>query len=280
MGSITDNHKMVANKRNFLCRLVFGCIFIFLVYDFLSHALLYQLHSPALIFPYVDITYILFNLSGIQKAIGQSFTFSFCFSILLFVFCAAVIIWPFKRLYIALFSILYFIYFLSYNNYGAHHVHTKIGILFISIPFAFANNIYLLLWEGLRYYTLFMYADAFLWKLFRGTWLFDKQGILIIKGNITPLLFSHPDYKLKSVYDYLFMHPEFADILFKTGFVFEGLFIVGFFTKKYDLYFVVLSTLLAVGFLFMADAFAFELLILNFTLIYNFRDHKYKLGVA
>jgi hypothetical protein len=128
----------------------------------------------------------------------------------------------------------------------------------------------------LRYYTLFMYADAFLWKLFRGTWLFSKQGILIIKGNITPLLFSHPDYKLKSVYEYLFMHPGYADILFKAGFAFEALFIIGFFTKKYDTYFVVLSILLATGFLLLADAFAFELLILNFTLVYNFRDYTYK----
>lgn len=119
---------------------------------------------------------------------------------------------------------------------------------------------------------MFVYADSFLWKLFRETWLDGKQGISIIKNNITPLLFSHPNYKLGGFYRYLFMHPAYADVLFKIGFVFEGLFMIGFFTKKYDKYLILLSMLLAFGFLLLADAFAFELLILDLTLIYNFRN--------
>jgi hypothetical protein len=279
MGAIAGNHSMVDGTRNFICRIVFSCIFLLLCYDFFSHALLSQLHSPALVYPYVDITYLLFNLSGLQSAVGEHFAVSLCYTILLFAFCVAAIAWPFKRLYIILFSLFYLIYFLSYSNYGAHHVHSKIGILFICIPFAFTGKNYLLLWEGLRYYTLFMYADGFLWKLFRGSWLFDKQGILIIKSNITPLLFSHPEYKLKSFYEYIFLHPGWADILFKTGFILEGVFIVGFFTRRYDLHLVIISILLAIGFFFMADAFAFELLILNFTLIYHFKDAKYQVAV-
>lgn len=276
MASITANHKELTIKRNFLCRLVFGCIFCLLVYDLFSHASLYQLRSPALVFPYVDITYILFNLSGLQTFIGENPVVSFCFTLLLLVLCAAAFAWSSKRLYPILFSIFYFLYFLSYNNYGAHHIHSKIGILFISLPFTFACKDFLFLWQGLRYYTLFIYADAFLWKLFRGTWLFKKEGILMIKGNITSLLFSHPDHQLKSFYEYLFMHPGYADIMFKAGFIIEGVFIVGFFTKKYDPYLVFLSVMLAAGFLFLADAFAFELLILNLTLMYNFRATTYK----
>jgi hypothetical protein len=274
MGSIGDYLTLVESKRNFICRLVFSCIFLLLCYEFFSHALLYQLRSPALVYPYVDITYLLFNLSGLQQAVSGSLTVSVLFSILLFVFCAAVIICPSKRIYIGLFSLFYFFYFLSYSNFGAHHVHSKIGILFITIPFAVSSKNFVLLWEGLRYFTFFIYADAFIWKLVRGSWLFDKQGILIIKSNITPILYAHPDFRLKGLYEYLFLHPHYADILFKSGFVLEGLFLVGFFTKKFDLYFVFFSLLLAIGFYLMADAFAFELLILNFTLIYNFRELK------
>lgn len=215
MASIITNQNLLVQQRNLLCRLVFGCIFVLLIYDFLSYASLQQFRSPALIFPYVDLTYILFNLSGAGDFIVSNFFLSSCFTILLFIFCILSFIWPFKRVFIILFLIFYFFYFLCYNSYGAHHVHSKIGILFIPVPFLFSDKDFIFVWQALRYYTLYLYADSFLWKIFRGTWTYKKQGILIIKENLTPLLYSHPDYKLSGIYQFLFLHPIYGDILLK-----------------------------------------------------------------
>ena len=59
--------------------------------------------------------------------------------------------------------------------------------------------------------------------------------------------------------------------LYIVGFVLEGTFIIGFFTKKYDKYLLILSFILITGFWFLADAVFFQLLILNLTLI-NFNN--------
>ena len=129
---------------------------------------------------------------------------------------------------------------------------------------------FLLLWQGLRYYTCYIYGSAFLWKLFRGSWLFSQQGVLIMKKNLTPFLYYNPQSGLSKVYFWLFQHPAIPDLLIKTGFLLEGLFIIGFFTRRMDKYLFLLAIVLPLGFLFVADAMFFELAFLSVTF--------YKLG--
>ena len=274
METIGNSNNLFNRERKFLCRLVYSTVFLLLIYDLISSTALYQLHSPVLIYPYVDITYILFNLSHAGDIVTGSLILSYCFSIFLFLSCITIIIYPDKRFFIFSFLILYFFYFLVYNGYGAHHIHSKVGILFISVPFLFIGNNFMFTWEAVRYYTLFLYADSFLWKLFRLSWLNNKQGILIMKQNLIPLLYQHPDNNFSNLYYFFFNHYFYADILYRTGFLLEGIFLIGFFTKRFDKFLVIISLLLAIGFLFMADAFAFELLILDVTLIYSFRTEE------
>ena len=59
----------------------------------------------------------------------------------------------------------------------------------------------------------------------------------------------------------------FFYIGFIAGTILEGLFIVGFFTRKYDKYLLIFSIFLPLGFWFTADAYFFEFLILSLTLV-------------
>lgn len=268
------NIESLNQQRNNICRLVFGCIFLLLMYDLLSHTAVHQLQSPTLVFPYVDITYLLFNASGIPGILISHYAVALLFDLLLYITCIAIIIYPSKKNFITVFLMLYFFYFLLCNDYGAHHIHSKIGILLIPIPFLFSGYNFLYAWNALRYFTLFLYADSFLWKLFRNSWLNSRQGIAILKENVIPILYAHPDNKMASLYYYLFDHPAFVDALYKVGFLLEGIFIIGFFTKRFDVTLFFISLILAFGFKYMADAFAFELLILNFTLLFAFKNYS------
>lgn len=255
-------------KRILICRIVFTFILFALIYAALSNTLFHQLQSPVLKYPYVDPAYWMMHLLRIPDAIVSNYTVAYVFDILLFANCIGCIAYPFKKIFIIAFLLIYFIYFITFNSYGAHHTHAWVGILLAPIPFLFRNDItFSLLWQALRYYTLFIYASAFLWKLFRLSFLNDNHGLLILKNNLTSYLYYTPGSVLSKFYMWLLQHPSWANGMYIFGFILEGTFITGFFTKQYDKYLFMFSFILVIGFWFLADAGFFQLLILSLTLI-------------
>lgn len=261
-------------KKILLCRIIFVFILFALIYAAFSNTLLHQLHSPVITYPYVDPVYWLMHLIRIPDVIVSNYYVSCVFDLLLFATCLGCIVYPLKKCIITLFLLIYFIYFVTFNSYGAHHTHAGVGILLAPIPFLFGSNIsFSLMWQALRYYTLFIYASSFFWKLFRLSFLNDKHGLLILKNNLTPYLYYNPDTVLSNCYLWLLQNPFWANAMYISGFILEGTFIIGFFTRKYDKYLLLFSIIMIIGFWFLADAFFFQLLILSFTLI-NFNNKK------
>ena len=247
---------------------------MFLIYAAVSNTLFHQLQSPVLKYPYVDPVYWLMHLMRIPDAIVSNYTVAYVFDILLFISCIGCIIYPLKRFFVILFLLIYFIYFITFNSYGVHHTHAGVGILLIPIPFLFRSNItFSLVWQALRYYTLFIYSSSFLWKVFRLSFLQNDHGILILKNNLTSYLFYNPNTGLSSCYMWLLQHPSWANAMYILGFVLEGTFIVGFFTNRYDKYLLLFSFIMVIGFWVLADALFFPLLILSLTLV-NFNKKK------
>jgi hypothetical protein len=270
--TVMDNNFYSPVERKHITRIVFSFILLSLISSFFSSTLIHQLRQPVIRHPYVDLTYWLMHLLHIPEAITGNFITACVFDALLFTSCVLPLLYPGKRLFIAAFIILFFIYFITFNTYGGHHTNQKIGILLIAIPFTVANNkSFNYLWQALRYFLLFAYSCAFLWKLLRFTWLHADQGMLIMKKNLAAYLYFKPNTLLADTVRWFIQHPAWVTTLFIAGFLMEGLFIIGFFTKKFDTYLFILSILLPIGFWFMADTHFMELLILSAALI-NF--HK------
>lgn len=278
MGTIlTHNTEYTSPEQKLLCRITFAGIFGSLVYSLLSHTLTHQLCAPVLKYPYVDLTYWLLHLLQIPEFITGHYIVACLFDGALFAFCILSFGYPGKRLFIGLFTLLYFIYFIIFNTYGAHHTGPKIGFLLIPLPFLVANErSFNYLWQSLRYFLLFAYSSAFAWKLLRFSWLYEDQGVLIMKKNLAAYLYFNPSTTQAEVYRWLLQHPAIVNSLFITGFIMEGLFIIGFFTRKYDRFLLLLSVLLPLGFYFMADAAFFELLLLSLTLVNFHRLHFFQ----
>ena len=254
-------------EATFLCRIVFGVILIDLIFAGFSNTLVHQLHSPVLKFPYLDPVFWLMHLLRIPELITSYLFLAWFWDIVLFAASIGIIIFPRKKWMIGVFIIFYFVYFIIFNSYGAHHTHSLIPFLITPIAFLFSKKSFSFAWQGLRYFFLFSYSVAFLWKFFRFSWLQSNQGILIIKKNLTPYLYFNPHTFLADIYFWFLQHPSFVQAFYLSGFILEGVFIVGFFTKKFDRFLFVISLLLPFGFWFMADALFYEMMILSLTLL-------------
>ena len=251
----------------FLCRLVFGVILIDLFFSAFSNTLIHQLQSPVLKFPYVDPTFWVMHLLRIPELISSNLYVAWFWDMVLFASCIGIILFPQKKWLIIVFIIFYFAYYIIFNSYGVHHTHSLIPFLITPVAFLFSRKSFSFAWQGLRYFLLFSYAAAFLWKFFRFSWLQSNQGILIMKQNLTPYLYFNPGTFLAHVYFWFLDNPVFVEIIFISGFFLEGVFIIGFFTRKYDKVLFFISLLLPFGFWFLADAMFYEMIVLNLTLL-------------
>jgi hypothetical protein len=266
--TLTENERYSSADRDRLCRLVFLLIFFTLLYALASHTLLHQLQQPVMKYPYVDLTYWLMHWLQIPDLLAGNATIAWTFDVLLFISCIACFLYPQKNVLIILFVLLYFCYFITFNTFGTHHTNPKLGILFIALPFMVRNNrSFNYLWQALRYFLLFAYSCAFYWKVVRLGWLQHDQGLLIMQKNLVEYLYFNPNTILAGMYTWLLQRETLLQVLFITGCMLEGVFITGFFTKKYDRYLFIGSILLPMGFWFMADAFFVELLLLSLTLL-------------
>lgn len=274
---ITSNPEYNRKDRDQLCRIVFLFVFGSLLYSYYSHTMLHQLQQPALIYPYVDLTYWLLHLLAVPEWITGNTIVARLLDHLLLVSALLGILLPAKRLNMVLFLLLYFLYFIIYNTYGMHHTSNKVGILVIAIPFLVKDiRSFNLLWQALRYFLLFVFSCAFLWKFLRWSWLQPDQGLLIMKKNLADYLYFNPETWLAYLSRWFLQHPTLVNGLFIAGVVLEGVFIIGFFTRKYDHWLLLMGILLLLGFWFMAHAVFFEMLILFLPLVRFDRIHFFQ----
>lgn len=254
-------------QAGFLCRLVFAIILLDLILAGFSNTLVHQLRSPVLRLVHLDPVFWLMHLLRIPEILTSNISLAWFWDCMLFTICGGIIIFPRRKWLIAIFIFFYFVYYIIFNSFGAHHTHSLIPFLIAPVAFLFSKRSFLFAWQALRYFLLFSYSAAFFWKFFRFSWLQSGQGDWIIKKNLTPYLFFNSHTFLADIYFWFLQNPPVADAIYLTGFILEGSFIVGFFTHKWDRFLLVISLLLPLGFWFMADAMFYEMIILSLTLL-------------
>src|SRR5690606_20250426 len=101
---------------------------------------------------------------------------------------------PQRTLFPRIYCALILCYFITHTFYANHHYRPIIGLLVVGLPFAF-RSLQRMSWmvDALRYYILFVYASAGLYKVFRGSILNRDQMTGIIEGTQLDLLLFDPN---------------------------------------------------------------------------------------
>jgi hypothetical protein len=217
-----------------------GCVLL-LAIRFVSSTLFSQLSQPVLIYPGIDNTYWLFHWLGIPHMATHSVVWSAVLDILLFIIPIVASILPERRVYAVLFTLLLFVYQLTYSTYAIHHYHSLIGMLFLSIPFWFGSGErFTLMWQAVRYYFFFIFTSAALWKLSTGSLFAGHQMRAILMAQHAQYIFDYPGAWSSHFYSYLIAHSALSQAFLWAGFLLQASFIGGFFTAKYDRIYLIL----------------------------------------
>jgi hypothetical protein len=256
---------------------VFGLAILSWLWRWHCGVLLHQLASPVLRNPSTDLTYWLFNYSGLcNLAIAAPFSY-FIDSILIISALSIFILFIKQKKteevvahakIVAGLSILYtcslFTYILTLNTVQTMHTHYLDGLLLASLPWCFANRTtQSLLWEGVRYFTCWVYSCAFLWKLGRGFWKYPLHGKSVILAENAAYLAQHPHNTIAQIQLWFIENPQFAHILLDVGMLMQAVFFIGFFTKKIDKYLFILPFLFHLLTYILLDVAFWEFLVLQ-----------------
>ena len=247
--------------------LVFSAALLILFFRLYSGTMLHQLHSPILISPEADNTYWLFHMTGIPQLLVSNYWIALLFDILFFLFASLSLIYSESRIFPVLFWIFLVCYCISFNSFLGQHLHTLAGLFFIVIPFMMNKKHFLFLWEGVRYYALFIYASSALWKICRGDlWVTEHFSNILRDQSINILSASPGDFRI-GIISFFLSHSLFAYSFFLVGLFFQLSFLAGFFTKRFDKILIAFGILFHTAVYLLMDILYIELFVIYLSMI-------------
>lgn len=254
--------------RTSILRIVFFYFLVVLLFRFIHYQLPFQLQNPPLFIANFDLAFWFFNYFGLKDILYQNYIGGLVFSVLLVVFNVLSIIYTKNRWFIGIFSILFFIYALGYNIYLTHSSHTFSGVILLPFCFLFfKKSNFELLWEGYRYYVCWIYLSAFLMKVYFGAFFQYNFGELTFKENIAWIIYQDPENWRSVASSFFIRNPILLIIGYYIMIPLEGLFGIGFFTKKMDKIFLLLIPFIHIVFYFFIDVLFFEQMLLSILFI-------------
>lgn len=224
----------------------FVCFVLSYAWLFFNGLVLHQL-KPVFFINRLDISLNILFLTGLQKAVIQNYSLQVLLDILYLLFPLILLftINSKKQVYAAITVCVYnFIYALILSSFSSLSIEGFTGWILLPLLFIFISvkGFYYVL-HCLRYIFLIMFFSAGIWKLRAG-------GVFNIEEMSGILLKQHAAYITQLPNDWFSYWIHFLVIHFKTAYFLylastlaELVFVVGFFTKKFDKLLIVLFLL-------------------------------------
>ncbi len=253
--------------------IVAACLF-FLIWRGVNHLLPFQLLAPPIYHVGYDFTYWLFMWLRLDQWLVISQPGSFIFTAAIFLSLVLLFAFPKNRVIAVLAAVIFFLYCTAFNIFLGHSLHYQVGFVILFFTFCSGRRQFDLWWQTARYFACFAFFTAFAWKMVYGGIFQWDGGELSAKQNLAAYLYHYPDTAMAHFYYWVFQHPFWINLGHKVVILAEGVFLVGFFTKKLDRLLLWLLCFIVISIYLFADVFFFELLILTLPFVRPAGWHK------
>ncbi len=136
--------------------------------------------------------------------------------------------------------VINWLYVQCYTLFPINSIEGHIGWLLMPLLFATTRlKSFYYVMHGLRYFFLFFFASAGIWKLRQGGFFYPEQmsGILLLQH--ANYLVSAPESLFTKFIYFLIRHEAIGYALYIAATLLELVFIIGFFTRRYDKWLIV-----------------------------------------
>jgi hypothetical protein len=246
--SLNNYLEIAATNRRVLQRVFFSCIIMIFCYYYYANLFVSQIGLNPILYQEIDPSYWLLMILRIPEFVAGNKTISFVFDLTLFLSAVISFIKPEQVWSVRIFYLFYFLYFMLFNLLAGHH-YANVGILVAGFSFLFTDNKFPLLLACSRYYFLFIFTSAALWKLWRGSLFHTEQLVSILQGKNAATIINSDFSLTAQLAFFIGTHPGLAVVCWVFMGVLEFTFVIGFFSYRHD------SILLANYLLFFAGGF-------------------------
>jgi hypothetical protein len=135
-------------------------------------------------------------------------------------------------------------YLLLQNIFLQIHLESYVAYVALSLLFMFKSEIKLAaIIKFTRLLFLYVFVSAAMWKIFRGSIFYSDHMQNLLIGQHAAYLSNHCHFYLCDIYAFLIAHKNIAQCFYVLATILELSFVIGFFTKKFDLYLLALAIL-------------------------------------
>jgi hypothetical protein len=242
--------------RSFFLTIYFLFYYAVLIGFFFDDRLLSHYH-PIFFTQNRDLTELCLIATGIPRyMIAHPASFAIA-DILAFVLPLPLIIGETRHKTILTWTGVVFVCYLSFYLLLADifwQAHHEPFILFVLLGLVWTTNqpgrFYLIL-KGCRYYFLYIFVSAAVWKLARGALFTGDEMSRILLLHHSDLLTGDCASVTCRTYSWLIAHPPVAQTLYIAAALLEASFIIGFFTRRRDRLLIALAVLFVLADLFI-----------------------------
>lgn len=230
----------MSNKLQYKAAVYYVIIFYTLFFYKLYNGLLLCQMQPLFLFARDDIFTWLFMQTGLPQWLllhRQYFIVFDAAFYLIPLFFVYTVVWRQKAMpLLALIMLLInWIYIQCYTLYPTNSVTLYIAWLIFPVVFLVNDEeLFCLLFQGLRYFFLYFFFSAGVWKIVNGGVFNLLQMSAILLEQHKEILADASGWWMKSLVAWLIAHTTIAYLLYVLVACMELLFGVGFFTRKWD----------------------------------------------
>jgi len=216
----------------------YGCFIIFLVIRYFDGLFMHQIGTNPIRSPRVDLVVWVTQFIGAPELISSSF-FSLSFDFLIVVLPLVILyrVYVDKKIHklAASLAFLFGLYILIIYCFPTLSIRKYLGLVLIPIAFTFVSKkrFYSYL-ELMRYYVLFVFTSASMWKIIRGVVWDPTHMQLSLKAQHIDNIVNWPDHYITQLILTIIDNPAYCSMLFIAAVISQLSFAIGFFTKKYD----------------------------------------------
>ena len=219
---------------------LFCLIFFFIIlFNFFTKAFLFQI-VPAYFFNKLDFSTWLVMLLNIHKLPLNNRTACLLADMIYYLMPFIYFVCYLKRKNLApyigwLMVAVNFIYTVIYCLYPTESIEIHIALVVFPIIFIPASlKTFWFLLHAVRYFFLYYFASAGVWKIIAGGLFHPMQMSSILLVQHKEILISGTPGWMTDVYKWFIVHPAISHSFYVASTIFELSFIIGFFTKRLD----------------------------------------------
>lgn len=258
--------------------IIYFALFFFWIFRYVEGVWLSDLVNSPYIKINQDIIYWALFLNGIPQIIISNLYIAYSCDFLILLGFGFLILRPQNKFISYAVVLLYFLYFIIYNSSTLHHTHSLIACLFTSIILCFkSKENFKWAIELFRLYACYAMVSAALWKIARKTAFEVEQlsNILVIQ-HISYILDNPYSFK-SNVLQFLIDNSVYSYAFWIGAIALELLFLIGFFTKKYDLFLLIALLTFVVADYWLMDLYFWEFCLFGF-FFFNMQHAPYPLS--